>query len=890
MYPFPQSMSRAEAGIPPCFALEERLEFRHMQYGSPGGACPVSQQEKPTLGTLQKLSLRAGGVMVKSQEAPDALLREVKRLQRRVVELEREVAGDAGVPADARLMRAAVASSQSAITITDLSGTITYSNPACLQMWGFRDLAEVAGRPASDFVADREALAESIVAVREKGFWRGSLKVTRADGTLFEVDAYSSLVRDRNGNPTAMIASLVDVTEQHRAWEALQQTEHRLRAILATSPDVIVVLDRQGMIEYINRTVTKASPEEVIGRHGADFIQEPYRAAWERTLREVLEAGASRTLEYEAVGRWCRGRFAPLRNGHEIHGALVIVTDITERRRAREDLAEARTRLQLALQASNIGAWDWNIQTNEVYYSPEWKAHLGYADHELPGRYEEWETRLHPEDRDRVVKALDAYVKGAEPEYDVEFRLRHKDGSYRWIRTRGELIRDTEGKPSHMFGCHVDITESRRLAEERQDYANRLETLRELDLAILEAQSLHAIAATSLSLLNRLVPHDYACVIVFEPGSDQGVVVTARPPKDECFDVGERVSLEETGVADAGEGLHLKTVDNTAAQADPKAMCRRLAVEGLYSYMGVPILARDTAVGVLIVAARKKAAFRSTRVATVSEVAEALGVAIRQAQMRDELRRYAEELERRVDERTEELQESNVELEFITSSLVDELQVPLRAIRGFVREMLEEHSSKLEKEIQLLAEVISHSATGMKEQLDAIYDFTVAGQKELVRRAINMEAVVRGILKDMLNPDPIMLEGLPHTEVGKLPSVTGDAALIGKVWEILLSNAFKFTETKSSRHIEIGARPGGEEHIYFVRDNGVGFDERHAEKLFAMFKRLHGPSEFPGTGAGLAIARRIVRRHKGRIWGRGRVDEGATFYFALPVDVLEGKG
>ncbi len=139
---------------------------------------------------------------------------------------------------------------------------------------------------------------------------------------------------------------------------------------------------------------------------------------------------------------------------------------ITERIIAEEALVESKARLHVSLRASNIGPWDWNFRTNEVYFSPEWKRLIGYEADEIENLYEEWESRLHPEDRGRVLAELNNYIEGKGQEYAVEFRLRHKDGSYRWIFTRGEILNDTDGNPASMMGCHVDVTDH-KMAEER---------------------------------------------------------------------------------------------------------------------------------------------------------------------------------------------------------------------------------------------------------------------------------------------------------------------------------------------------------------------------------------------------------------------------------------
>ncbi len=149
----------------------------------------------------------------------------------------------------------------------------------------------------------------------------------------------------------------------------------------------------------------------------------------------------------------------------DVHGQPIrmvgTITDITRRRLAEEELKESQARTRLLIEAASLGLWDWDLITNETYFSPEWKQHLGYADHEIPNRFEEWQSRLHPEDVDRTMAAVYEFFEGKNPTYDIEFRLRHRDGSWRWIFARADVIRDASGRPIRMMGCHLDITKRR---------------------------------------------------------------------------------------------------------------------------------------------------------------------------------------------------------------------------------------------------------------------------------------------------------------------------------------------------------------------------------------------------------------------------------------------
>jgi two-component system cell cycle sensor histidine kinase/response regulator CckA len=184
-------------------------------------------------------------------------------------------------------------------------------------------------------------------------------------------------------------------------------------------------------------------------------------------IRELRAAAGS--LTYESHHRRKDGSIFPVEISVRMVAVdrdyiVTVVRNISERKRTEAALRESQERLELAASAAHIGFWDWNLETNRVTFSPEWKAQIGYEPEELDDRYEAWYDRLHPEDRDPVISRITAYLEGRAPDYEVEFRLRHKDDSYRWIYTRGKLLRNEAGKPYRVLGGHVDITE-RKYAE-----------------------------------------------------------------------------------------------------------------------------------------------------------------------------------------------------------------------------------------------------------------------------------------------------------------------------------------------------------------------------------------------------------------------------------------
>jgi len=193
--------------------------------------------------------------------------------------------------------------------------------------------------------------------------------------------------------------------------------------------------------------------------------------------------------------------------------------------------------------------------------------------------------------------------------------------------------------------------------------------------------------------------------------------------------------------------------------------------------------------------------------------------------------------------------------------------------------MLEEdYGAKLDDEGRRLLGVVREGAAQMGRLIDDLLNFSQVGRKPIARDSVNMEALVREVVA-LVRPDT-----KARIEIGELPPVEGDRALLKQVWTNLVSNALKYSSKSAQPLVQIGARREGGEQIYWARDNGSGFDMRYYDKLFGVFQRLHRADEFEGTGVGLAIVQRVVTRHGGRVWAEGKVGEGACFFFALPVE------
>ncbi|MBW8015775.1 MAG: PAS domain S-box protein [Planctomycetes bacterium] len=729
------------------------------------------------------------------------------------------------------------------------NGVFVDANAAFTRMYGY-SFEELKGKQVIDLVApeDRKLVAENLRSGYEGIYEHRGL---HKDGSLLDLEIHGSSVTYQGRE--MRLTAIRDITERKQAEEQLRQSEERFRSFTENAPDFVMQIDNDGIVRFINRTLEGLSQEDIVGSSIFSWLPEDYIATLKQGLAEVFETAQLRVIEHQAwdakrEGRWYSSYLAPIGEHGNVTSVIIVARDITERKHAEDALTESAARLQLATNATRIGHWDWDLRTNEVYFSPEWKRQLGYGDNEIPNQFETWQSHLHPDDQQRTIRAVEDYIAGRREDYTVEFRLRHKDGSYRWIYTRGEKQFDDTGKPCRLFGCHVDITDRKRAEEQCKRASEFMQTV--ID-GIPEAMMVINRDYT-IAMANRTV-----CELA---GSKDPVTDLLK-----CYQVSHN---SETPCNCDHHRCPLKEVIETKATVTLEhihfdAHGREIIVELCAS----PIFDEKGQVVQIIEFSR--------------DITE---------------RKHAEKEREQL---LKTLEYKNNELQEIVYTTSHDLRSPLVNIRGFGDELnsdcehllkmladdndSEENREKIEdiltERIPTSLSFITSSTNKMSSLLDGLLQVSRVGTVGITSESIDVNKTVDEVLAAM---EYQIKENNITVTVETLGNCIGDGNMLNNVFSNLIGNAIKYCDHAKKSEISISGSVEDGKSIYCVADNGIGIAAGHQEKVFGLFHRLNPRENIEGEGLGLTIVTRIMYRLGGKIWLESEPGKGSKFFVALP--------
>ncbi|MFC1490843.1 PAS domain S-box protein, partial [Candidatus Latescibacterota bacterium] len=372
------------------------------------------------------------------------------------------------------------------IIAVDETRKIVLFNKAAENAFGYKE-KEVIGKHINILYANNaQGLLIHKNLMKSDGF-SGEILNMRKNGEIFTSYISSNTLYNDNKNVIGYLGVSRDITESKKAAERLRESEERQRSILENTTDFILRVDRRGTIKYINSDYAGYKKEDMIGEKIYEFMLPEFQDTAKKCLEKVFKTGEKDILEVSSSDskgnlKWFSLNIGPIKAEKKTVACTLIVIDITEKKLMGEKLRESEERWHFALEGSNNGVWDWNIQSGEVYFSIQFKAMLGFEDHEISGSLDEWDKLIHPDDKELVRHDIQRHMDGETNIYENEHRILCKDGSYKWVHDRGKVLEwDSDGMPIRMVGTHTDITGRKNDEQEREellfDFGERVKEL-----------------------------------------------------------------------------------------------------------------------------------------------------------------------------------------------------------------------------------------------------------------------------------------------------------------------------------------------------------------------------------------------------------------------------
>jgi PAS domain S-box-containing protein len=627
---------------------------------------------------------------------------------------------------------------------------------------------------------------------------------------------------------------------------ALHESERQLSSIYKTVGDVVFHLAVENNERYrfvsVNPAfchITGLSEQMVVGKLMNDVIPEPSRSFVLKKYKQAIEENS--IIRWEEISNYPTGQLigdvsiAPVVDDNGRCAYLVgSVHDITKHKRIEEDLKNSEAHFRYLFEQNPVPMLIYELDSFIMLaVNDAFAVHYGYTKTEALALHL---IDLYPESEKQAIIDHSKNLQGHA--YAGEWHHLKKDSTQMTIEAYSHGF-SYEGRAARI-AVITDITERKRMEEALRESEQRFQVLAE-----------------------------NSPVGIFQTDAE-GATIYVNPrwcqisglSKEEAMGTGWLSAVYSEDKEELRNGWNKATQTHNSSQSE----YRFVRHDGTMVWVIGQAIPKMNNKNIIV-----------GYVGTITDITE-------RKRAEEEITKLNAELEDRVVKRTVQLEAANKELEAFSYSVSHDLRAPLRHTSGYVDLLVKKCKSDLSEKGQHYLTAIADSVHQMGMLIDDLLQFSRTGRTEMRQSNTDMNVILKEVL------EPLRQENIKRSIewiVGTLPMVVCDQALLKLVWMNLLSNAVKFTRTRESARIEIGVQEENKEFLFFVRDNGVGFDMQYAQKLFGVFQRLHTMEEFEGTGIGLANVRRIIVRHEGRTWADAELDKGATFYFTLPKNKRE---
>jgi PAS domain S-box-containing protein len=554
--------------------------------------------------------------------------------------------------------------------------------------------------------------------------------------------------------------------------------------------------------------------------------------------------------------------------------ANVLATAI-ERKLTETRLQQSEERFQILAQATNDAVWDWDLITNRIWWNENVTTLFGYSTTEASSTATWWRERIHPDEQWRIIHDIQAVIDGGQQVWVNEYRFRRADNSYAYILDRGYVVR-LGSNAVRMIGAMMDISERKQVQFELQRQNLRSQLFADFTLKVRQSLQIEEILSTSVTEVQKLLNCDR--VLILRLRSD-GTVTVVQEALEKGFPVMLGRDIFEPCFAEnyiqkyrQGHISSLADIENADIQPCHVEFLRQFAVK---ANLVVPILLQNQLWGLLIAhQCEQKRVWTTWEIELLRQLANQIGVALAQAKLLEK-----ETLQR------QELTRSNEELQQFAFIASHDLQEPLRKIKAFGDRLKTTCSDNLSLQGRDYLERMQNAAQRMQALIEDLLSLSRVTTRAQPFVPVDLSQIATEVLSDL---EVTIQQASGQIDLGYLPTINADPLQMRQLLQNLIGNAIKFHRPQQVPLVNIYTEIvtiENDQQMYqlTVQDNGIGFDEKYCDRIFQVFQRLHGRSEYEGTGIGLAICRKIVERHQGSITAKSQPGQGAKFIVTLPI-------
>ena len=764
------------------------------------------------------------------------------------------------------------------IALLNPDGTILEVNQPALEVGGLKH-SDVVGRRVWDAgwkftPEDRQLWLSAITEAAQGKFARFEVHLPFGEDRNLTIDASVKPVKDETGQVVLLIAEGRDISDRKRAEEALYQSQQQLQAILDNSPAVIYVIDVQNKYLLINRKF-----QNLFNRNREQIIGKSIRHTWPQNIADEFAANNRKVIETntpleteeivlqdDELHTYLSIKF-PLYDSSGVPYAVCgISTDITERKQAEEALRKAHDELEIRVQERTAALAQVNTelrteiverllteqalrQSEERYRSlvvataqnvwttdpsglvvsdlPLWRAITGQTEAEIQGWG--WLEAVHPGDREQTAQL---WMQAIETKslYETEYRVRLHDGSYGYFFCRGVPVLEADGSIREWVGIHRDITERKQAEEALRESESRFRRVVDSNMIGIIFWDVNG---------NILEANDAFLEIV---GYTQEDMV---PDKIGWKDItpAEYHHLDEQGIEE-------------------------IAAAGICTPFEKEYIRKDGSRVPVLVGGAILEGYEDRGVCFVINISDAVAAATQRKRMEHALAEQAKELAR-----------SNADLAQFAYVASHDLQEPLRMVASYTQLLSRRYKGKLDEDADEFIAFAVDGANRMQKLIKDLLEYSRIGTRGKQLAPVECESIFEDAIANL---QIAIEESGAIVKRDRLPTVWGDRTQLGQLLQNLIGNAIKFCENPPPR-IHVSAQKGENEWIFSVCDNGIGIEPDQRDRIFVIFQRLHSRAEYPGTGIGLALCKKIVERHGGQIWVQSQPGQGSVFHFTIPL-------